>query len=83
MTDHTLRPRAKSDDFDILTDAGEVRGQVITSPHGYTVYVLGDLESLFEPFETAEEALNQFDEWAESNPTDLTAQTPDEGAAQP
>lgn len=66
---HSLRARAKSDDYDIVNDAGDVRGQVIASPNGYTVYLLGDFEALLEPQESADAALEHFEDWVASNTT--------------
>lgn len=84
MALHSLRSRPKSEDFDLLNDAGEVRGQVIKSPHGYTVYLLGDFESLLEPRETAQDALDHFEDWAASNTTTSIPIIPaQDDAAQP
>lgn len=76
MGTHSLLPRPKSDDFDIISDSGEVRGQVITSPLGHTVYLIGDVESLLGPHETAEDALRDFEAWAASNPAPDDAPQP-------
>jgi hypothetical protein len=42
---------------------------VIKSPSGFTVYLLGDFEALLEPQETADAALEHFEDWAASNTT--------------
>lgn len=62
-----LRFRARSDDYDIVDDDGASVGQVIHSANGYTVYLLGDLERLFPPDDTAEAALHAFEDWVASN----------------
>ena len=66
---HSLRSRPKSSDYDIINADGDVRGQVIASPAGFTVYLIGDFESLLEPRETAQDALDHFEDWAASNTT--------------
>lgn len=63
----TLRRRAQSNDSDIIDETGASFGQIIRSMNGYTVYVLGDYEQLFPPFDSDEEALDAFEDWAASN----------------
>lgn len=67
---HMLRPRPRSNDYDIVDDTGAALGQVIGSEEGFRIYLLGDLESLLETYPTADEALEAFDDWAASNTTD-------------
>jgi len=66
---HSLRSRPKSSDYDIINADGDVRGQVIASPAGFTVYLIGDFEPLLVPQETADLALEHFEDWAASNTT--------------
>ena len=66
---YSLRTRARSSDYDIINANGDVRGQVIASPAGFTVYLIGDFEPLLVPQETADLALEQFEDWAASNTT--------------
>jgi hypothetical protein len=62
-----LRLRPRSDDYDIVDDDGASFGQVIHSANGYTIYLLGDFERLFPPHDTADAALEAFEDWAASN----------------
>lgn len=66
---YLLRPRSKSSDFDIVNDRDQVRGHVITSPKGYTVYLIGDYEALTAPLKTIDEALQAFTDWTSNNTT--------------
>lgn len=66
---YSLRPRAGSNDYDLVKESGAVAGQVIGSKDGYRVYLLGDLETLLDTYPTADEALDAFEDWAASNTT--------------
>lgn len=66
---YSLRPRAKSNDYDIVNEKNTVRGQVIQSPAGFTVYLIGDFEPLLDPQSSADAALEAFEDWAASNTT--------------
>ena len=57
---YSLRPRPRSNDYDILEASGASLGQVIGSNDGFRIYLLGDLESLLETYPTADEALDAF-----------------------
>jgi hypothetical protein len=67
---YSLRPRARSNDYDLVETSGSILGQVIGSKDGYRIYLLGDLESLLDTYPTADDALDAFDDWAASNTTD-------------
>ena len=67
---YSLRPRARSNDYDLVDASGAAIGQVIGSTEGFRIYLLGDLESLLDTYPTAEDALAAFEEWAASNTTD-------------
>ncbi len=64
---YALRRRPRSNDYDLVDDQGQGVGQVISSANGFTVYLLGDFEQLMAPAETAEDALEAFEDWAASN----------------
>ena len=66
---YALRARPKSVDFDIVNEKDDVRGQVISSPAGFTVYLIGDFEPLLQPAPDADAALEAFEDWAASNTT--------------
>lgn len=63
----TLVPRPRSADFDIVGGNGAALGRVVKSVNGYTTYVFGDVEQLFPPHTTAEEALTAFEQWTMHN----------------
>ena len=67
---YSLRPRAGSNDYDLIEESGATLGQVIGSRDGFRIYLLGDLESLLDTYPTADEALDAFEDWAASNTTD-------------
>jgi hypothetical protein len=67
---YSLRPRAGSNDYDLVNASGASAGQVIGSQDGFRIYLLGDLESLLETYPTADEALEAFEDWAASNTTE-------------
>jgi hypothetical protein len=67
---YSLTPRPQSNDYDLVDASGIALGQVIGSQDGFRIYLLGDLESLLETYETADEALDAFIDWAASNTTD-------------
>jgi hypothetical protein len=67
---YSLRPRAGSNDYDLIEASGATLGQVIGSRDGFRIYLLGDLESLLDTYPTADEALDAFEDWAASNTTD-------------
>ena len=64
-----LRQRSRSDDFDIVNDDDNVRGQVIASPAGFTVYLIGEFQPLLPALPDAEAALEAFEAWASKNST--------------
>lgn len=66
---YALRRRVRSHDFDIVNDEDNVRGQVIKSPAGYTLYLIGGVQSHLPPFPTPMEALEAFEGWAKENTT--------------
>ena len=63
---YSLRRRPKSNDHDLIDD-GTVIGQVIASDRGHTIYLLGDFGQLLDPAESADAALEAFEDWAASN----------------
>ena len=63
---YSLRRRPKSNDHDLVDD-GTVIGQVIASDRGHTIYLLGDFGQLLDPAESADAALEAFEDWAASN----------------
>ena len=65
--DFSLRLRAHSHDYDIVGEDNVTYGQVIHSVNGFTIYLLGDFERLFPPHESADDALEAFEDWAASN----------------
>lgn len=64
-----LRQRSRSDDFDIVNDDDNVRGQVIASPAGFTVYLIGEYEPLLPALPDTDAALDAFEAWASKNST--------------
>lgn len=66
---YTLRPRWRSHDFDIVNDEDNIRGQVIKSPAGFTVYLIGEFQPLLPALPDAKAALDAFEDWASSNTT--------------
>lgn len=54
-------------DFDIVDGHGAAFGRIVKSVNGFTTYVFGDVEQLFPPHETAEEALAAFEQWTKNN----------------
>ncbi|CAN5180882.1 hypothetical protein BH09ACT5_BH09ACT5_21330 [soil metagenome] len=67
---YSLRPRARSNDYDLVDASGNALGQLIGSKDGYRIYLLGDLESLLDTYPTPDDALDAFEDWAASNTTD-------------
>ena len=67
---YSLRPRARSNDYELIEESGTILGQVIGSKDGFRIYLLGDLESLLDTYPTPDEALDAFEDWAASNTTD-------------
>ena len=63
---YSLRRRPKSNDHDLIDD-GTVIGQIIASDRGHTIYLLGDFEQLLPSAESADDALEAFEDWAASN----------------
>jgi len=66
---YSLRARPRSADFDLVDAEGVPLGQVIDSPGGFTIYLLGDVEPLLSRYGSADEALDAFEDWAASNTT--------------
>jgi hypothetical protein len=66
---YSLSRRPRSEDYDILKDSGDSIGQVVHSPDGFKIYLLGDFESLLDVYQTADDALEAFEDWAASNTT--------------
>ena len=66
---YSLRRRWRSHDFDIVNDEDNVRGQVIKSPAGFTVYLIGEFQPLLPALPDAEAALEAFESWASKNST--------------
>ena len=66
---YSLRRRPRSDDFDIVNDDDNVRGQVIASPAGFTVYLIGEYEPLLPAVPDTDAALDAFEAWAMKNST--------------
>ncbi|CAN5155349.1 hypothetical protein BH11ACT5_BH11ACT5_24000 [soil metagenome] len=66
---YSLRRRWRSHDFDIVNDEDNVRGQVIESPAGFTVYLIGEFQPLLPALPDAEAALDAFESWASKNST--------------
>jgi hypothetical protein len=64
---YALRKRPRSNDFDLVDQAGKAIGQVVASDTGFAVYLFGDFERLFDPSDSAEAALEAFEDWAASN----------------
>lgn len=64
-----LRRRPRSNDFDIVNDDDNVRGQVIASPAGFTVYLIGEHKPLLPALPDTDAALDAFEAWASKNST--------------
>lgn len=80
---YALRKRAKSNDYDLVDADGVAIGQIVSSANGFTIYLIGDYEQLLPPAETADEALEAFEDWAASNTlSDLLVVKPDSSEAE-
>jgi len=62
--EYSLTSKPRTNDYDIVGDGGEAVGQIIRSDAGYTVYLLGDVEALLQPYGTPEDALEAFEDWS-------------------
>ena len=68
---YKLRRRWRSHDFDIVNGDDDVRGQVIVSPAGCTVYLIGEFKPLGPAQPDAAAALQSFVAWTVNNTTSV------------